>query len=81
MSGNKFGHLLLLACAVLAIFVVPVRAFAYTARGITNPSGLVYDDVYGVSKGAAIMRRGSKIEIIDALGNVLLSTTEMLTII
>ena len=34
----------------------------------------MYDDVYGVSNGAAIMRKGDHIDLVDSLGNLLLDT-------
>lgn len=63
-----------LLVGLIALFLAPVAPEAYTAKGITNSKGLVYDDVYGVSNGAAIMRKGDHIALVDSLGNVLLNT-------
>lgn len=63
-----------LLVGLIALFLAPVASEAYTAKGITNSKGLVYDDVYGVSNGAAIMRKGDHIALVDSLGNVLLNT-------
>ena len=59
---------------LLALFMAPAVSEAYTPKGITNSKGLVYDDVYGVSNGAAIMRKDDHVALIDSLGNVLLDT-------
>lgn len=59
---------------LLALFMAPAVSEAYTPKGITNSKGLVYDDVYGVSNGAAIMRKDDHIALVDSLGNVLLDT-------
>lgn len=63
-----------LLVGLIALFLAPVASEAYTAKGITNSKGLVYDDVYGVSNGAAIMRKGDHIDLVDSLGNLLLDT-------
>ena len=63
-----------LLVGLIALFLAPVASEAYTAKGITNSKGLVYDDVYGVSNGAAIMRKGDHIDLVDSLGNLLLNT-------
>lgn len=44
---------------ILALFVAPSQAAAYTAKGITNSTGLAYDDVYGVVNNRAIMKTNS----------------------
>ncbi len=41
---------------MLALFVAPSQAAAYTAKGITNATGLAYGDVYGVANDRAIMK-------------------------
>ena len=63
-----------LLIGLIALFLAPIASEAYTAKGITNSNGLVYDDVYGVSNGAAIMRKGDRVALVDSLGNVLLDT-------
>ena len=63
-----------LVVGLIALFWAPIASEAYTAKGITNSKGLVYDDVYGVSNGAAVMRKGDRIALVDSLGNVLLDT-------
>lgn len=54
---------------MLALFVAPSQAAAYTAKGITNSAGLAYDDVYGVVNDRAIMKSNSgSIDLVDSTG-------------
>ena len=56
---------------MLALFVAPSQAAAYTAKGITNSTGLAYDDVYGVVNDRAIMKTNSgSIDLVDSNGAV-----------
>ena len=56
---------------MLALFVAPSQAAAYTAKGITNSTGLAYDDVYGVVNDRAIMKSNSgSIDLVDSTGTI-----------
>lgn len=56
---------------MLALFVAPSQAAAYTAKGITNATGLAYDDVYGVVNDRAIMKSNNgSIDLVDSNGAV-----------
>lgn len=56
---------------MLALFVAPSQAAAYTAKGITNATGLAYDDVYGVVNDRAIMKSDNgSIDLVDSNGAV-----------
>lgn len=57
--------------AVSVALAKPLQAAAYTAKGITNSTGLAYDDVYGVINDRAIMRTDSgSIDLVDSTGAV-----------
>ena len=64
----------LLIGGLLAAFVAlatPLQATAYTAKGITNSTGLAYDDVYGVVNDRAIMKTNSgSIDLVDSTGAI-----------
>ena len=56
---------------MLALFVAPSQAAAYIAKGITNSTGLAYDDVYGIVNDRAIMKTNSgSIDLVDSNGAV-----------
>lgn len=56
---------------MLALFVAPSQATAYIAKGITNSTGLAYDDVYGIVNDRAIMKTNSgSIDLVDSNGAV-----------
>ena len=56
---------------MLALFVAPSQAAAYTAKGITNATGLAYDDVYGVVNDRAIMKSNNgSIDLVDSNGAI-----------
>lgn len=65
---------ILLIGGLFATFIAlatPLQATAYTAKGITNSTGLAYDDVYGVVNDRAIMKTNSgSIDLIDSNGAV-----------
>ena len=57
--------------AVSVALTTPLQAAAYTAKGITNSTGLAYDDVYGVINDRAIIRTDSgSIDLVDSTGAV-----------
>ena len=60
----------MLAVFLMGTLSIPVPALAYVAKGITSP-GLVYDDVYGVANGVAIMSNSDGTDFVDSSGTVL----------
>lgn len=72
---NRFGVFLTtaLGAAVAAAVVGPVQALAYRAKDIVF-AGLVYDDVYGVFDGYALMKKGKSIELVNSSRQVVKST-------
>lgn len=74
----------LLIGGLLAAFVAlatPLQATAYTAKGITNSTGLAYDDVYGVVNDRAIMKSNSgSIDLVDSTGAIKRATMNASTI-
>lgn len=65
---------ILLIGGLFATFIAlatPLQATAYTAKGITNSTGLAYDDVYGVVNDRAIMESNNgSIDLVDSNGAV-----------